>query len=45
MNIPTTPDGMPSLASGAHDPHEGQACVMEYVSMIKEPAVKVPVTA
>lgn len=34
MNIPTTPDGLPSLAPGAHKPSDGQACVMEYVSMM-----------
>lgn len=30
----TVPDGLPSLASGAHSPTEGKACVMEYVSVL-----------
>jgi hypothetical protein len=28
------PDGLPSLAGGAHIPEDGEACVMEYVSVI-----------
>lgn len=31
MNIP---EGMPSLAHGAHNPDEGKACVMEYVALL-----------
>ena len=30
----TVPDGLPSLAKGSHRPESGQACVMEYVSVI-----------
>ena len=29
------PDGLPAIASGAHRPGQGQACVMEYVALIK----------
>lgn len=28
------PDGLPSLAAGRHAPGSGQACVMEYVSIL-----------
>jgi len=28
------PDGLPSLAAGTHDSHEGVGCVMEYVSLL-----------
>lgn len=28
------PDGLPSLARGAHGPREGQACVMELISVL-----------
>ena len=31
---PRTPDALPSLAAGAHDADAGQACVMEYVSLL-----------
>lgn len=30
----TIPDGLPSLAKGAHAPEDGKACVMEYISVI-----------
>lgn len=30
----TIPDFLPSLAAGAHDSGDGQACVMEYVSLL-----------
>lgn len=29
-----TPDFLPTLSSGAHDADDGEACVMEYVSML-----------
>ena len=28
------PDNMPTLSGGKHDPREGKACVMEYVSLL-----------
>lgn len=28
------PDGLPTLSAGDHDPGEGKACVMEYVSIL-----------
>ena len=28
------PDFMPTLSAGAHDPHSGEACLMEYVSLL-----------
>ncbi len=31
MNLP---DGLPTLTAGAHDPEAGEACVMEYVSVL-----------
>jgi hypothetical protein len=34
MENVTVPDGLPTLASGAHQPGEGKACVMEYVSLL-----------
>ena len=30
----TTPDFLPTLSSGSHDAEQGEACVMEYVSML-----------
>ena len=30
----TAPDGLPTLASGKHDPDDGEACVMEYVALL-----------
>jgi hypothetical protein len=30
----TAPDFLPTLASGSHDAEDGEACVMEYVSML-----------
>lgn len=30
----TIPDGLPRLARGAHHAHEGEACIMEYVSLL-----------
>lgn len=30
----TVPDGLPTLSAGAHDADAGQACVMEYVSLL-----------
>jgi hypothetical protein len=30
----TFPDGLPTLTAGAHDPEAGEACVMEYVSVL-----------
>ncbi|MET0821763.1 MAG: hypothetical protein ABWY58_12420 [Aeromicrobium sp.] len=30
----TAPDFLPTLSSGAHDAEQGEACVMEYVSML-----------
>ncbi len=30
----TSPDFLPSLAAGAHDADDGEACVMEYVSLL-----------
>lgn len=32
-NLPI-PDSLPTLAAGKHDPGAGQACVMEYVSIL-----------
>jgi len=29
-----TPDFLPTLSAGSHTPHSGQACVMEYVSLL-----------
>lgn len=29
-----TPDSLPTLAAGAHVPHDGEACVMEYVALL-----------
>ncbi|GAA1897560.1 hypothetical protein [Lapillicoccus jejuensis] len=34
MSTSPVPSGLPSLAAGAHDPGDGQACVMEYVSLL-----------
>jgi hypothetical protein len=34
MENVTVPDGLPTLASGAHQPGEGKACVMEYISLL-----------
>lgn len=34
MDEVVIPDGMPSLASGSHDPGSGEACVMEMVSVL-----------
>ena len=31
MNVP---DALPTLSAGSHDPHHGEACVMEYVSLL-----------
>lgn len=30
----TIPDALPTLSKGSHKPHEGLACVMEYVSVL-----------
>lgn len=30
----TTPDALPTLAAGSHDAEQGEACVMEYVSLL-----------
>ena len=30
----TIPESLPSLSAGAHDAHVGEACVMEYVSLL-----------
>ena len=30
----TAPDGLPTLASGKHNPDDGEACVMEYVALL-----------
>ena len=30
----TTPEGLPTLAKGAHQPGDGKACVMEYVALL-----------
>lgn len=34
MSSSFVPSGLPSLAAGAHDPGDGQACVMEYVALL-----------
>lgn len=31
MNVP---DGLPTLSGGAHDPHQGKGCFMEYASLL-----------
>lgn len=32
--MPEIPDGLPSLSVGCHEPGEGKACIMEYVSVL-----------
>lgn len=34
MSASSLPSGLPSLAAGAHDPGDGEACVMEYVALL-----------
>lgn len=34
--VADTPLGLPTISAGAHDPDSGQACVMEYVSLLAD---------
>lgn len=34
MTTSAVPDFLPTLSAGAHEPHAGEACLMEYVSLL-----------